>query len=90
MIPEVIVNISGNTWVPALQLICSPSDTLKNLPELAIDHSSNLYTNGKSLWLWHSNSNVSVVFIYMIDPTGFDHGILLMLVRICFTDFTGK
>ena len=53
----------------------------KNLPKLAIDFFAYLYKNAKSLWLCHFNFNVSVVFIYTIDPVSSDYGILLMLVE---------
>ena len=61
----------------------------KNLPQLAVDCFACLYNNGWSLWLWHFNSNVCVLFIYTINPTSFDDGIFWMFVK-GFTSFTKK
>ena len=60
------------------------------LTELAIECFDYLQNNSKSLWLWYFNSDVSVTFIYIIDTTGFEYGILLNASEEMFHRFYQK
>ena len=84
--PRASADISGNAQVPMLQLLCYTFGTLKTCPNLLLTIQS-IYIAKDSHCDYGTSILNSMTFIYTINPTSFDYGILLNVNEQTFCRF---